>query len=287
MTEHDAKPVPSEVERPIDLSKLFEDMAVLGNHLRELFYGPETTKILEGFSKAVRHINAINEFAQASVEPLLRFVGQMAEKQQVFDLVTTAGWLPHHTTPIKTLSRDMTVEQVDQALSNFYSSEVDHVEQHFFKSIDRYDLDQQVRSTFREALQCHRRGYYRATVRLLFPEIERVACKQLYDGRHKGNASLPKFADLVGRLPLGQFPDVEAPLRLFKKLESHLYMSVWDEAGLANVAADAVPNRHAAIHGFIDYSTMQNSMNTIIMADFIFQLFGSLQLLQRQDRETD
>jgi hypothetical protein len=37
---------------------------------------------------------------------------------------------------------------------------------------------------------------------------------------------------------------------------------------LAEVAADPVPNRHAALHGLVVYSTRQASMNALIMAEY-------------------
>ncbi|MCY4138623.1 MAG: hypothetical protein OXF56_10200 [Rhodobacteraceae bacterium] len=37
-----------------------------------------------------------------------------------------------------------------------------------------------------------------------------------------------------------------------------------------------MPNRHAAVHGLVVYSSMQNSLNAIFMADYIFQPIGVL-----------
>ena len=45
-----------------------------------------------------------------------------------------------------------------------------------------------------------------------------------------------------------------------------------DEMGKCET--DPVPNRHAVIHGLISYSTAQNSINTLIMVDFMFHLIG-------------
>lgn len=274
-------------EEPLDLAKLFEDMAVLGDRLKAMFHSQEATALFQTVANAASQLHAIKEAATANMNPLLDFIQEMANKRQTMNLISGAGWLPHKTTPLSLLKPDMAPEEVHDVLSRFYTTEVDLVEQHFIDSVDRYNLDEQVWNTFHEALKCHRAGYYRATVRLLFPEIERVASVELYGGKRKGIASLPEFADKVGRLPLGKLPDVQAALNLFKKLEGHMYMSVWDDATLLQVAADPVPNRHAAIHGFVDYKTMQHSINALIMADFIFQLFGSLKSLQRQVGEAE
>ncbi|KQY26202.1 hypothetical protein ASD31_19555 [Rhizobium sp. Root482] len=194
--------------------------------------------------------------------------------RKIMDKLAWKRKSPHQTTPLSLLKPDMTPEEVHDVLSRFYTTEVDLVEQHFTDSVDRYNLDEQVWTTFHEALKCHRAGFYRATVRLLFPEIERGASVQLYGGKRKRIASLPEFADKVGRLPLGTFPHVQTPLNLFKTLEGHMYMSVWDDAPLLQAAADSVPNLHAAIHGFVEYKTMPHSMNALIMADFIFRFLG-------------
>jgi hypothetical protein len=59
------------------------------------------------------------------------------------------------------------------------------------------------------------------------------------------------------------------------KLVEHLYVNVYTEEELQKVARDAVPNRHAALHGLVPYKTFQNSMNVLIMGDFMFQVISS------------
>ncbi len=48
------------------------------------------------------------------------------------------------------------------------------------------------------------------------------------------------------------------------------------EVAMERFAQDPVPNRHAAVHGLVSYSSMQNSLNTIFMADYIFQVISFL-----------
>lgn len=272
-----ASPAPQKVE---DFGELFRELAAVGNRVKAALATPEARRMFEAINEVALQVRAFTKHAQANIVPFLTIMKEMAAREELFALISRAGWLPHQTTPQHLLNSTMPLAEVHQVLNDFYANETDRVEQSFFESLNRYALDDQVRSTFTEALKCHRMGCYRATVRLLFPEIERVACIQLYDETHRGKASLPDFAELVGRLPLGQFPDVEAPLQLFEKLEGHMYMSVWDKTALQKVADDPVPNRHAAIHGFVDYSCMQNSINALIMADFMFQLFSTLKSFQ-------
>jgi hypothetical protein len=65
-------------------------------------------------------------------------------------------------------------------------------------------------------------------------------------------------------------------LNLFRRLTKHLYENVRTEPDRQRFAQDPVPNRHAAVHGLVIYSSMQNSLNTIFMADYIFQVISFL-----------
>ena len=44
---------------------------------------------------------------------------------------------------------------------------------------------------------------------------------------------------------------------------------------------DPIPNRHAALHGLVIYSSMQNSLNSIFMTEFIFQVISALKRTAR------
>ena len=55
-----------------------------------------------------------------------------------------------------------------------------------------------------------------------------------------------------------------------------------DEGDLQRVGQDPVPNRHAAMHGFVSYSSPQNSLNAIFVADYMFRLIGSFRNTQTE-----
>jgi hypothetical protein len=66
-------------------------------------------------------------------------------------------------------------------------------------------------------------------------------------------------------------------LALFTRLTEHLYVHIGDsKTKLARMALDPVPNRHAAIHGLVVYSSFKNSLNTLFMTDYIFQVIDAL-----------
>jgi hypothetical protein len=41
---------------------------------------------------------------------------------------------------------------------------------------------------------------------------------------------------------------------------------------LAKISGDSIPNRHAAIHGYVSYDSAQSSLNAIFITDYIFQV---------------
>ena len=133
-------------------------------------------------------------------------------------------------------------------------------------------LDDEAKATFREALAAHEARLYRNVSRLLFPEIERVSRKELHGDRlTKEISGQPWLRELARDLPVS----VAGRARFFgvhlcRRLSSHLYESVRDEDAWRRFAGDPVPNRHAVVHGVVEYSSMQSSLNAIFMTEFLF-----------------
>jgi hypothetical protein len=216
--------------------------------------------------------------------------------------VEKSCWLPHHTTPFDLLeSEDMEQGQVTDLIAGHYTNEWPAVEQAFLTQLASYDLDEEAKETMREALLAHRQGMFRVAPRLLFPEIERVCSDAFFDGKRtisvptkKGKQSrlpitrLKEVWEMVGELPIGDLAAYEYSWQLFRKVEDHLYSDVGDdETAREKYCADPVPNRHAALHGIICYNTQQTSLNTIIMADFIFHLVSQLKKYAVVETKTD
>ena len=53
-----------------------------------------------------------------------------------------------------------------------------------------------------------------------------------------------------------------------------LFQKVQSEEDRERLQQDPIPNRHAALHGLVVYSSQQNSLNAIFIADYIFRIFG-------------
>lgn len=57
-----------------------------------------------------------------------------------------------------------------------------------------------------------------------------------------------------------------------------------DEEARQRLVRDPIPNRHAALHGLVVYSTRQNSLNVIFIGDYVFELISVLKELQQSAR---
>jgi len=115
---------------------------------------------------------------------------------------------------------------------------------------------------------------------VLFPEIERVLWVELHGSDWKKNriASQKEFIALVKTLPVGITLTDPWAYELYKKLSDHIYV----ECNESNQKRfQSIPNRHAAVHGRITYSGLKPSINTIIMADYIFALISAAKGLAR------
>lgn len=193
-------------------------------------------------------------------------VSVLRQERRLNDL----GWLPHRTAPWAEIdaANDLDIPAI---LDRHYQDNWPNVRRLFEQHLDTYEIDDEAKATFREALAAHEAGLYRATTRTLFPEIERVSRIELHDGAHRSFASQKELQKWLRRLsPRDVAPAGRGGWELTKRLLKHLYEKVEAPHALAAMAADAVPNRHASVHGLISCPTRQNSINALIMTDFVF-----------------
>lgn len=226
---------------------------------------------------------------QSSFAPFQHVFARIAEERKKAELVERTGWLPHYTTPFHLIDVETHSEAAAQTLiAAHYVESWDDVEAQFLENLDSYDIDDEAKATFKEALSAHRYGLFRAVPRTLFPEIERVACNEIYGGKRtifeetrKGKqkainiTSLPGISEAARDLPARELLSYEFGMQLFTKMEEHLYARVGDDAQqIAKFADDPVPNRHASLHGIISYGSNQSSLNALMMTDFMFHLIS-------------
>lgn len=253
----------------------------------------ELGNVLSGFVKQMEAFNFKRVFSAFD---------WLIEEGRKAAMVEKSGWLPHHTTPFDLLeSEGMEQDQIADLIAGYYAKEWAAVEQAFLAKLADYDVDEEAKETMSEALAAHRQGMFRVAPRLLFPEIERVCSDAFFDGKRtitvptkNGKQSrlritrLKEVWEMVREMPLGDLAAYEYSWQLFRKVEDHLYDEVGDDdTAREKYRADPVPNRHGALHGIICYKTQQTSLNTIIMADFIFHLVSQLKKYAVEDTTVD
>ena len=206
------------------------------------------------------------------------------------DVLGKAGWLPHYTTPFEDIiewSEDE--EAVRNRLLNYYKDNWQNVRLEIEARLSNYKIDEEAKATFREALDAHEAGLYRCVCRVLFPEIERVFRVELFNNEI-GPLSYEKLVKKLledkyledftpgGIYDLSAFGHLTKAVRKGSTSESDksifgLFTKVENEEHRERLKQNLVPNRHAAIHGLVVYSSPQNSLNTIFIADYVFQIF--------------
>ena len=226
--------------------------------------------------------------AAAAFAPLQEMFARLAAQSAKARLVESRGWLPHETMPFDRLDEAAGESiDVDAIVEAHYVDNWDEVYAALSASVGGYEIDDEAKATFAEALTAHRLGLHRVAPRLLFPEIERVVSVELHEGRHhvttpggrKGRsiASLNDLRESVDEIPAGDVLAYNFATELLKKLDAHFYERVEDSAeGVARFAADPVPNRHASLHGIVSYNSLKSSLNALIMTDFIFHLVSRM-----------
>ena len=134
------------------------------------------------YSELVRIITAINNTVQRFVdivtphlEPLARGLVAMSEWHQISKVLTASGWLPHHTTPLGLVAHcSGDVCAARNKLNEYYEQNWSSVRGAIESQVVEYNIDEEAKATFLEALDVHGYGLHRSVCRVLFPEIERM-----------------------------------------------------------------------------------------------------------------
>ena len=239
--------------------------------------GQDFSRVTEQYLSVVGRIGLEHQFGQflpkfelpdfpSILEPLL-------SQLRLEESLDESGWLLHRSTPVvqvRACVRDG--HAIQPFLCNYYGEHWTDVRHAIESWLTTCALDDEAKATFREALAAHEAGFYRSVCRLLFPEIERVVRKNLHgDSLKKDLSGQRQLRKLARNLPVsiagraGFFG-----LHLCRRLSNHLYESVRDDDARRRFSGDPVPNRHAVVHGVVEYSSMQNSLNAIFMTEFLF-----------------
>lgn len=254
---------------------------------------------------ALRQLTALAQHLKPLVLPWQRFmktavpiaskvVSEFVKWNVSSEMLSKAGWLPHYTTPFDRIAEcGKNIEAIRSRLLQYYESNWQDVRLQIESRLSDYKIDAEAKATFREALDAHEAGFYRCVCRVLFPEIERVFRAEIFNNKI-GHISYEEFINKLvnGDKPLGNFirgglynlSILQHLTKPFKKtlgkndmsesdkLIYGAFQQVVNEDDRELLKQDSVPNRHAAIHGLVVYSSQQNSLNALFMADYIFRI---------------
>jgi len=263
---------------------------MLGSAIQPNVFG-EVGRLISEFGEAFRNIS----------KGFFSVLGEVVERAKRADLIEATGWLPHYTTPLSLIAVTNTKLEVSEIIGTHYKEQWAAVRQMFDERQAAYDLDDEAKATFQEALAAHEAGLYRAVVRVLFPEIERVAKKEIYQGKHYEQpeaendsylfwlspdelkrappaiTNLTGLRSALGDLPLHVVGSADFGMNLYQRVMDHLYKNIGTSPSrIRKYENDPVPNRHASLHGLVSYTTFQNSINMLIMADFMFHVISGM-----------
>lgn len=242
--------------------------------------------VLRAIQDQARFANAVARLNLGSVKAAAEQLAGQVRRAEAFD---RAGWLPHPSTPLAQLEECVDDSQaIHGLLSEYYDAQWPEVRRDIETRLTAWRIDEEAKATFCEALDAHEAGFYRSVCRLLFPEIERVARRELHDDRMSRITSQKTLRSLAGRLPISAMePGGFLGLNLFDRLSNHVYEDASDEEARQRLVGNPIPNRHAALHGLVVYSTRQNSLNVIFIADYVFELISVLKELQHSARTNE
>ena len=231
------------------------------------------TELLKLLSESLRQVEyslgpvlrRLNEWSAAAAPYLQAF----RKWDRAVDALNAVGWLPYRSgsEPLRLIEEcgdDFVL--LDERFSDYYRTRWSEIRDDMKSRLADYHIDDEARETFREALSAHESGYYRCVCRVLFPEIERMI------GAGSGSRRMLKELTETGDLAHFAFRQ-RFDIILFDRLVSHTYEQVEDKREKREkFARDPVPNRHAAMHGLVSYSTHKHSMNMLILTDYVFEI---------------
>ena len=241
-----------------------------------------------------RHLDPLLQGARQLMKTAAPKIAEAVAEFQKWNLSSEilgkTGWLPHYTTPFDQIAEcGEDIEAVQSRIMDYYASNWHDVRSKMDSRVSGYKIDAEAMATFREALDAHEAGFYRCVCRVLFPEIERVFRTELFgeelDRRITYEKLIRKLVDddqksiddfiLSGLYDLTLFGHLTKAIRRkdgeLAEFESDelvfgLFTGVWSAGDREKVSA--IPNRHAAMHGLVPYSSPQNSLNALFVADY-------------------
>ena len=280
----------------MDDRELENVVSKFGNVVREL------NRYLEPLARKWKHFGEV-------VAPVVLKLRSECVKLDISDEMLKAGWLPHYTTPFDAVEKcGKDIEAIRCLLLQYYENNWGIVRSEIEARLPSYKIDEEAKATLKEALDAHESGCYRCVCRVLFPEIERVVRIELFDGNikrkgydkfvrsiaykkdiglevfiHEGLYDLSIFNHMTKTIEekdrkkrRGRRKNEERPVSEVDELIFGLFTEVENKQHIERLKKSSIPNRHAALHGLVVYSSPHHSLNAIFIADYFFRLVDSI-----------
>ena len=235
------------------------------------------------FDQIQRDIAAVSRPAALfdQIQRQLRWYDPLAAARKKGERLTKHGWFPHYTIPEALLDEGIDDSDFNELLLSYYRDNWAQVRQMIEGNLSTYPVDGETKAAFVEALDAHEHGLYRSVCRNLITEVEHVVRIDLYGGKVGSFSVKKQIGDDFGILPVSIFPDLKVGFVGYFYLQDHLYDNINNEVDRNRFINHQIPNRHAAIHGLLTYPTVQNSLNSIFMVEYVLQLLSARKTIGR------
>lgn len=221
---------------------------------------------------AFRDFEPILERLHDLLEAVGPHIEKLARHHRIERRFGNAGWLPYYSELIERVDEhEGDASALDNIISEYYRDHWAEIRRDIEERMETYAIDEETKETVHEAFSAHESGNYRSVCRTLFPELERMIRRSFFNdaGRIRTADMLRVLAE---KLAAGEILSREGfCLVTIGRHVKHMYAQVDDEERF-RFEQSSIPNRHAALHGLVSYSTHKHSMNMIIIADYLFQI---------------
>ena len=248
-----------------------------------------TTHWRQQFVEFDKAMKGIRQKLQTDAEPIKRalqalqkfqanwgdYFHEITKNNAAKQALREAGLLPHKTTPWHAFENE-DLDAVPRISLAHYAENWAKIEEQIIADLAAYQISASAKESFYEALACHRNGLYRPAVLTLLPAVEMEFRKAFELNAGDPAASLKELREVIKNVPAGYVLSHVAPFDMFRVLDEHLYESVKSQEALEKFQVDPIPNRHAAIHGLIEYTDVLHSLNAIIIADYVFLMISQI-----------
>lgn len=251
----------------------------------------QTRTAMEPHLEAMRTLaeHARNWIAQANsilaeVDPAVwAFFAELTSYKAFEDALEPTGCLPHWSIRDTELAEMVAAHRPRAAANGWLRENWSRIEERLASRIEGYAIDDVSRRVFKDALRLQGMGMHLIAVRGLFPEMERVFRQKFVLPAGSPRTSLKEFRKAALEAPYDVVYQYSPTAKLIEVLDEHLYSDATSDAQLSRLASHPVPNRHAALHGRIDYCEPVHGFNALVMADLVFHLAGVLEPAEQTD----